>query len=322
MTVYSCTGRASCPVQARLQTEGVTASKVRYRGTVHCFAHIVRSEGVRKFTAARRGEFDNATREYTHTHTQCTQPFSLYKGMASPMLGMAVINAIVFGVQGNLMRRLMQSDDRTPLWFKSSLSGAVAGAVQSIICCPVELFKLRRQIQEDHVGIPHFGHHGNTTTPAASKHSILRIAKAIYRKEGVRGFFRGMVPTLWREVPSFGAYFATYDYLCQRLLREGQSVHDLSPVLVCAAGGCSGIAAWLVTYPVDLVKSRIQIDGADGGPLRYRNMADCFRKTYRESRTIRVFFKGLNSTLIRAFPVNAVTFAVVTLMLRYWKKEE
>ena len=216
--------------------------------------------------------------------------------------------------------RHMQSDDHTPQWVKSSLSGMAAGAVQSFVCCPVELFKLRRQIQEDHVGPPGFSHHGNNSTPVA-KHSVLHIGKAIYRKEGVRGFFKGMVSTLWREVPSFGAYFATYDLLCQRMLREDQSIHDLSPVLVCAAGGCSGIAAWLVTYPVDLVKSRLQIDGVDGPP-RYRNMLDCFKKTYQENRTVRVFFKGLNSTLIRAFPVNAVTFATVTLILRQWRKEE
>ncbi|KAL5464105.1 hypothetical protein EMCRGX_G033071 [Ephydatia muelleri] len=282
-------------VKARLQTEGITASKVRYKGTVHCFAHIIRSEGL----------------------------FSLYKGMASPMIGMAAINAIVFGVQGNLMRR-MQSDDHTPMWVKSSLSGMAAGAVQSFICCPVELFKLRRQIQEDHVGVPVFGHHGDTpttTTTSGSKHSLLHIAGAIYRKEGGRGFFKGLTATLWREVPSFGAYFATYDLACQTMLQEDQSIHDLSPIFVCLAGGLSGIAAWLVTYPVDLVKSRIQIDGVDGPP-RYRNMLDCFRKTYQESRTIRVFFKGLNSTLIRAFPVNAVTFATVTLILRQWRKEE
>lgn len=237
------------------------------------------------------------------------------------MIGMAVINAIVFGVQGNIMRRY-QSDDRTPPWVKSSLSGAAAGAVQSLICCPVELFKLRRQIQEDHVGVPVFGHHGHDKlTSPPRKHNLLHITETIYHKEGLRGFFKGMIPTLWREVPSFGAYFATYDLVCQSMLDEGQSVHDLSPVWVCLAGGLSGIAAWLVTYPVDLVKSRIQIDGVDGPP-QYRNMADCFRKTYQESRTIRVFFKGLNSTLLRAFPVNAVTFATVTLILRQWRKEE
>lgn len=240
--------------------------------------------------------------------------------MASPMIGMAAINAILFGVQGNLMRR-MQSNDHIPVWIKSSLTGMVAGAIQSFICCPVELFKLRRQIQEDHVSVPVFGHHGNTPPTTTGKHNLLRIVGNIYQKEGARGFFKGLAATLLREVPSFGAYFATYDLTCQSLLKEDQSIHDLSPVLVCLAGGLSGIAAWLVTYPVDLVKSRIQIDGMDGPP-RYRNIADCFRKTYRESGTVRVFFKGLNSTLIRAFPVNAVTFATVTLILRQWREKE
>ena len=36
-------------------------------------------------------------------------------------------------------------------------------------------------------------------------------------------------------------------------------------------------------------------------------------------RGLRVFVKGLNSTVIRAFPVNGVTFMTYSLILRYWR---
>ena len=62
----------------------------------------------------------------------------LYKGIGSPMMGLTFINAIVFGVQGNAMRRLAKD---TPL--NQFLAGASAGTIQCVICCPMELAKTR-----------------------------------------------------------------------------------------------------------------------------------------------------------------------------------
>ncbi|KTF83775.1 hypothetical protein cypCar_00045362, partial [Cyprinus carpio] len=60
----------------RLQVQSV--DKPLYRGTFHCFQSIIRQESM----------------------------LGLYKGIGSPMMGLTFINAIVFGVQGNTMRRL------------------------------------------------------------------------------------------------------------------------------------------------------------------------------------------------------------------------
>jgi solute carrier family 25 carnitine/acylcarnitine transporter 20/29 len=67
----------------------------------------------------------------------------LYKGMTSPMAGVAVINAIVFGVYGNFQRRVAQPDCLS----SHLMAGAVAGFVQSFVCSPMELVKTRLQVQ-------------------------------------------------------------------------------------------------------------------------------------------------------------------------------
>ncbi len=76
--------------------------------------------------------------------------------------------------------------------------------------------------------------------------------------------------------------------------------------------------AWVVSYPVDVVKSRIQVDGMFG-ERKYSSAWDCVVKSYKEPEGFRIFFKGLNSTLIRGFAVNAATFPTVSLILRYWR---
>ncbi|XP_049753667.1 mitochondrial basic amino acids transporter isoform X5 [Elephas maximus indicus] len=181
---------------------------------------------------------------------------------------------------------------------------AAAGAIQCIICCPMELAKTRLQLQD--------------AGPARTYKGSLDCLVQIYRHEGLRGVNRGMVSTLLRETPSFGVYFLTYDVLTRTLGCEpGDRL--LVPKLL-LAGGTSGIMSWLSTYPVDVVKSRLQADGLRGTP-RYCGILDCVRQSY-QAEGWRVFTRGLASTLLRAFPVNAATFATVTVVLTYARGEE
>ena len=239
--------------------------------------------------------------------------------MASPLVGMAAINAIVFGIQGNMMR-LLQPNGGSPKISNSAISGAVAGSLQTFICAPMELIKLRMQMQTEPV---HFLHH-ERSHPGIVYSDPLDCIRKIKQKDGWLGLNRGYWITLWREVPAFACYFATYDTMCTWRLRftEGMKLDDLSVPFLLVAGGLSGMLTWLVSYPCDVIKSRLQVDGMYG-ECRYNGISDCFKKSYLESgRDFRVFFKGLNSTLIRAFPVNAATFVTVTFMLRYMRRDE
>ncbi|XP_041132696.1 mitochondrial basic amino acids transporter [Polyodon spathula] len=259
-------------VKVRLQVQNV--DKPLYRGTFHCFQSIVRQESV----------------------------LGLYKGIGSPMMGLTFINAIVFGVQGNVMRQLGQD---SPL--NHFLAGSAAGTIQCIICCPMELAKTRMQMQ------------GTGEYKSKRKHykNSLDCLVRIYRKEGVRGINRGMLTTLARETPAFGFYFLTYDCLTRSLGCEPDDPYIIPKLLF--AGGMSGTASWLSTYPVDVIKSRLQADGVGGVP-QYNGILDCVQQSYRKEGW-RVFTRGLTSTLLRAFPVNAATFATVTLFLMYMRGE-
>lgn len=257
-------------VKVRLQTQ-VTK---RYSGTVNCFAQIVKQETV----------------------------FGLYKGMLSPMAGIGFINAIIFGVQANVFRVL------EPGLSGQCISGAVAGAVQSIVCCPMELAKTRVQIQSKKVNT-HERYHGS-----------FDCLQKIFKKNGIKGCYRGMTITLIREIPSFAIYFGTFELYCVALTRKGSSTDCIGLLGLLLAGGMSGISSWVFTYPIDVVKSRIQADG-DGQDRKYRSIVDCVRKTYR-SGGLNAFLQGLTATVVRAFPTNAATFATVTITLRYARKYE
>ena len=221
------------------------------------------------------------------------QVFGLYKGMLSPMAGVGLINAILFGVQGNLSRML------EPGLSSQCIAGGIAGAVQSIVCCPMELAKTRVQVQ--------------SSTKKQYQGSFDCLLK-IYQQHGVKGCYKGMTLTLLRETPAFAIYFGTFELFCHTLIPEGDRIDCVGPAAILMAGGLSGISSWVLTYPIDVVKSRFQAD--EGGRKRkYHGMLDCVRKTY-QSGGLGVFSRGLTATILRAFPTNAATFATVTVTLR------
>ena len=206
----------------------------------------------------------------------------------------------MFGVHGNTLRRL--SDQGIQGQF---IAGGIAGAVQSIICSPVELVKTRMQLQGQGVD---FTVQINSKDKFKYKNSF-DCLKKIYKFEGIKGCMRGFNCTLLREVPSFAVYFASYHGLCKHF--QGQSGSISIPKLF-LSGGVSGILAWVVSYPADVVKTRLQSDGMDSN--KFSGIIDCCVKSYK-GEGYKVFFKGLNATLLRAFPANAATLAAVTLFL-------
>nr|XP_023028387.1 mitochondrial basic amino acids transporter-like [Leptinotarsa decemlineata] len=235
----------------------------RYSGTIDCLRSLLAKEGIK----------------------------GIYRGVTSPLLGVAGINAIVFGVYGNTQRILSNPDS-----LKShAIAGGAAGLFQSFICSPIELAKSRLQVSNN-----------------VGKGPIECLCK-IFATEGLKGVFKGLGLTIGREVPSYSAYFFTYE-----LLTRSDNDEPVSTGRMLMAGGFAGVASWLITYPVDLIKSRMQVDGITS--KQYTSSYDCFRKTV-QSGGISCLFKGLAPTLIRAFPVNAVTFTVVTWTMRIFNGE-
>jgi len=243
-------------VKVHLQTQD--AKQPKYRGTLHCLRTLVVKEGVR----------------------------GLYRGMSSPLAGVAGINAIVFGVYGNTQRHLSDPDSL----MSHFLAGSVAGLVQSGVCSPMELAKTRVQVSGDNIG-------------------PLQCLKNIYKYEGVKGVFRGLGITVAREVPAFGSYFLTYE-----MLTRTEDSTRASTATMLFAGGVAGCVSWVIVYPVDVIKSRMQVDGMSGTP-KYKNSWDCVKKGIA-SEGYAFLGRGLMPTLVRAFPTNAACFTAVTWSMR------
>ncbi|RNA37522.1 mitochondrial basic amino acids transporter-like [Brachionus plicatilis] len=220
---------------------------------------------------------------------------ALYKGMSSPLVGSMFINAVLFGVEENVRKMLHLNDpkyrtsDKTREFYELyAVSGAIAGLTQSFLLSPVELVKIRMQI------------------PGCHYQSTWCCVKDILKNHNLRHLFRGTWLTVLRDVPAVSSYFVSFEYICNsyRISRDNLPVLHLL-----MAGGIAGCFSWLITYPIDVIKTRFQADES------YSSVKECLKKALSTEGN-KVLFRGLAPTLLRAFPNNAAVFATVNLFNR------
>nr|KAJ3418674.1 hypothetical protein HK105_007993 [Polyrhizophydium stewartii] len=213
--------------------------------------------------------------------------------MASPLVGVALVNSLLFGVYGSALRFVAKDPD-APTVSDIFWAGSISGFVNAFFSSPMELVKIRLQNQDA------------SATPLYR--GPIDCIQKIFRTQGIRGLYRGLGTTLIRETPSYGAYFASFEIMSRMLLPKDADPNEPTASML-LAGGMAGVVGWLSTYPIDVIKTRLQSIEEDRKP-RYRNLINAYRIIAREEGH-RVFFSGLGATAIRAFPTNAATFYVV-----------
>lgn len=70
-------------------------------------------------------------------------------------------------------------------------------------------------------------------------------------------------------------------------------------------GAMAGTLAVTVTYPTDLVRKLIQLNGQDGH--NYKGLGDCCAQLYQREG-IGGFYKGLWATYLKVAPMTAILF--------------
>lgn len=131
------------------------------------------------------------------------------------------------------------------------------------------------------------------------------VPQDIVRRHGSLGLFRGLTMTVAREMPSYFCFFGAYEAVRDALKPDGRTRADCGPMATTLAGAAGGVLLWSVTFPVDVVKSRIQLD--DAMPARGWTM--CMMRVYRDEG-LAALYSGLAPTLVRCVPSSAVLFIV------------
>lgn len=238
-------------------------------------------------------------------------PRGLYKGMGAPLATVAAFNAVLFTVRGQ-MEALLRSSPDTPLTVgQQVVCGGGAGVAVSFLACPTELIKCRLQAQSS-VAATGLAVPSGAGVPSVSAAAVavkyggpMDVARHVLRSEGgARGLFKGLFPTMAREIPGNAAMFGVYEGLKQ-YLAGGQDTSSLGRGSLILAGGLAGASFWGSVYPTDVVKSVLQVD--DYKNPKYSGSVDAFRKILK-SEGVKGLYKGFGPAMARSIPANAACF--------------
>ncbi|XP_034156777.1 solute carrier family 25 member 15b isoform X2 [Pangasianodon hypophthalmus] len=140
---------------------------------------------------------------------------------------------------------------------------------------------------------------------SAALSSVWSVIKSIMKAEGPSGFFQGLTPTIAREVPGYFCFFGAYEFCRSVFSKRLQcSKDDIGGVPTMLSGGVGGACLWLVIYPMDCVKSRIQVMSMTQSQAGfYKTFTHIFR-----TEGVRALYSGLTPTMIRTFPANGALF--------------
>ncbi|KAK9414676.1 putative Mitochondrial basic amino acids transporter [Seiridium unicorne] len=227
---------------------------------------------------------------------------SLITGTAAPVIGYGALNALLF-VSYNRSEAALNAalNLQSSLW-TTWIAGAVGGLATWVVSTPTELIKCRAQV-------------------SSPPESSWNIAKSILRREGVSGLYFGGVVTALRDSIGYGFYFWSYELSTRMMVsstkRETSFSEDAAKVLLC--GGLAGVATWASIFPLDVIKTRVQVQTLNPEvrslmsdqitPERRLGAVEIAKEAYKEGG-IRVFFRGLTICSLRAFAVNAIQWAV------------
>ncbi|KAI7781545.1 calcium-binding mitochondrial carrier protein aralar1 [Diaporthe eres] len=260
-------------VKTRMQNQRSAAvGQQLYNNSLDCFRKVIRNEGV----------------------------LGLYSGVLPQLVGVAPEKAIKLTV--NDLVRGFFTDKKTgtihPL--AEILAGGSAGGCQVVFTNPLEIVKIRLQVQGEAVKS------GAETAPK-------RSAMWIVRNLGLAGLYKGASACLLRDVPFSAIYFPTYSHLKKDLFGESPT-KKLGIVQLLTAGAIAGMPAAYLTTPADVIKTRLQVE-ARKGDTTYNGLTHA-AKTIMKEEGFKAFFKGGPARILRSSPQFGFTLAAYELLQR------
>lgn len=194
----------------------------------------------------------------------------------------------------------MSDADSNP--FKYFLSGGVGGVCTVLVGHPFDTIKVRLQTMSRPA-------RGDPPVYAGTWDCVVKTV----RREGVRGFYKGMAAPIVGVAPIFAISFFGFG-VGKKLLQSTEN-EELTKLQLFCAGAFSAIFTTVIMAPGERIKCLLQVQQDSAGPKKYSGPRDVVRQLYKEGG-IRSIYKGTVATLLRDVPASGVYF-----MTYEWIKE-
>ncbi|KAL9129849.1 MAG: hypothetical protein Q9217_001804 [Psora testacea] len=229
---------------------------------------------------------------------------AFYRGLTPNLVGNSVSWALYFVWYDQIKHgaRAWRGREDGLSYYDYFLASGAAGILTALCTNPIWVIKTRML--------------STSSSHPRAYSSIIDGTKQLYRCEGLKGFYRGLVPSLF-GVTSAALQFMAYE---QFKIYRSQSIagaqKELSATDYLILSGLAKVVAGSVTYPYQVVRARLQMYDADS---QYKNATDVVRQVLRREG-VAGFYKGLGPNLLRVMPSTWVTFLVYEMTKLYLPK--
>ena len=250
------------PHPLQMKTPNVAlGERALYAGPVDCFRQIVRNEGVA----------------------------GLYRGLRPNLIGVMPEKSLKLTVNDVCREAFTESNGPAGgiRLHQEMISGATAGFVQVAATNPMEIVKLRLQLQGEAGGVK-------------------KSAMAVIQELGPRGLYKGIAACWLRDVPFSIVFFPLFANLKKAF--DGNN----SMLGLFCAGALAGSSAAGVVTPCDVVKTRLQVAGST-----YKGVGDAFSRILREEGAA-ALFKGVQPRMLVQAPLFGITLGAFDVQKRWY----
>lgn len=185
-------------------------------------------------------------------------------------------------------------------------AGSLSGSLSITASMPLDVIRTRMVAQG---------------TPKIYK-NIFHATKKIFKKEGYRGFYKGLSASITQTAPFTGLQFLSYNYLgnvWEKLISTNNS--SIGSVI---CGGLAGCFSKCIMYPFDVVRHRMQVLPSDrrgfGKATIHIGMIGTFKKIIREESVFGLY-KGLVASILKASVMAGLSFCSFELFAEYIQKK-
>ena len=226
---------------------------------------------------------------------------SFWRGNTINVLKVAPNSALTFMIYDVFKKKLQDTKHNKKCELTTAqrfVAGGLAGVLSSTIIYPLDTFKTRLVLRK-----------------TGQYRGIVDAVTKIYRNEGARVFYRGLLPNIVGIIPYSGIELALYETLKKRW--ASAPADESNTVVLLGCGIVASTFAQLMTYPLALIRTRMQAPAGlvHGAPVSM-TMTGLFRSIV-VTQGLRALYSGIFPNLMKGVPSTAINYVVYEKCRQY-----
>lgn len=233
---------------------------------------------------------------------------ALFKGLGPNLVGVIParsINFFTYGITKQFLSKNFNNNNEAT-WIQL-ISAGCAGIATSTATNPIWLVKTRMQLDANKGG---------------PKINAIQYFISIYKKEGIPAFYKGLTASYLGSLEGV-IQWVLYEQMKSFLIKKeksdtkNSSWNDINAWM--ARSGAAGFAkfiASMVTYPHEVVRTRLRQAPTENGKLKYTGIVQSFSLIVKEEG-LASMYSGLTPHLLRTIPNNIIMFGTWEILMTF-----